>query len=47
MEEHGVYDIQPRSGAIPPGDFLHVAGPGMSGPNCRVLFIRDVFIGVG
>jgi len=24
VEEHGVYDIQPRSGAIPPGDFLHV-----------------------
>ncbi|CAE7571002.1 CFAP65, partial [Symbiodinium necroappetens] len=23
VEEHGVYDIQPRSGAIPPGDFLH------------------------
>mmetsp|Transcript_101399 Transcript_101399/g.241823 ORF Transcript_101399/g.241823 Transcript_101399/m.241823 type:complete len:1868 (+) Transcript_101399:77-5680(+) len=24
VEEHGVYDIQPRSGAIAPGDFLHV-----------------------
>ena len=24
VEEHGVYDIQPRNGAIAPGDFLHV-----------------------
>lgn len=24
VEEHGVYDIQPRTGAIAPGDFLHV-----------------------
>eukprot|EP00440_Ansanella_granifera_P063072 gb/GFBE01068393.1/.p1 GENE.gb/GFBE01068393.1/~~gb/GFBE01068393.1/.p1 ORF type:complete len:1946 (+),score=403.79 gb/GFBE01068393.1/:1-5838(+) len=24
VEEHGIYDIQPRSGEIPPGDFLHV-----------------------
>jgi len=24
VEEHGIYDIQPRSGEIPAGDFLHV-----------------------
>lgn len=24
VEEHNVYDIQPRSGSIPPGDFLHI-----------------------
>jgi len=24
VEEHGIYDIQPRSGEIAPGDFLHV-----------------------
>eukprot|EP00929_Paragymnodinium_shiwhaense_P112421 TRINITY_DN80679_c0_g1_i1.p1 TRINITY_DN80679_c0_g1~~TRINITY_DN80679_c0_g1_i1.p1 ORF type:complete len:1858 (+),score=467.04 TRINITY_DN80679_c0_g1_i1:131-5704(+) len=24
VEEHGIYDIQPRSGEIQPGDFLHV-----------------------
>jgi hypothetical protein len=24
VEDHSIYDIQPRSGEIPPGDFLHV-----------------------
>merc|ERR1719265_1203750 len=24
VEDHSIYDIQPRSGEIPPGDFLHI-----------------------